>query len=120
LKRWVDRVLTVASTTKADGTELGGKDGRFMRGPTRRRLQPDRDTGGLHALSCGRQLLEETFRAADADATAVCVGDVDHDTSLARAAPLIRQWFDEVSGARRLPDPIETKFELRRRWHRHR
>jgi len=46
------------------------------------------------------RLLENTFRAAGADATAVCVGDVDHDTSLARAAPLIRHWFDEVSGAR--------------------
>jgi len=43
-------------------------------------------------------LLQENFRAHGGDATAICVGDVDHDASLLPAAVLLRDWFDEVAG----------------------
>ena len=42
-------------------------------------------------------LLQENFRAHGGDATAICVGDVDHDASLLPAAVLLRDWFDEIS-----------------------
>lgn len=43
------------------------------------------------------ELLRDNYRANGGDATAICVGDVDHDTSVLRAAPYIRDWFDEVA-----------------------
>ncbi len=42
-------------------------------------------------------LLQENFRAHGGDATAICVGDVDHDASLLPAAVLLRNWFDELA-----------------------
>ena len=45
------------------------------------------------------RLLQENFRAHGSDATAIGVGDVDHDASLLPAAVLLRDWFDELAAA---------------------
>ena len=41
--------------------------------------------------------LQENYRSHGGDATAICVGDVDHEGSIVPAAPLIRNWFDELA-----------------------
>lgn len=43
------------------------------------------------------ELLEDHHRARSGDTTAVCVGDVDHDGTILLAAPLLRDWFDQLA-----------------------
>jgi hypothetical protein len=43
-------------------------------------------------------MAEARLGAGGAEVRAVCVGDVDHEGALERAAPLVRQWFDELGG----------------------
>jgi pimeloyl-ACP methyl ester carboxylesterase len=43
------------------------------------------------------ELLQDNHRARGGDTTAICVGDVDHDETSVRAAPLLRNWFDELA-----------------------
>jgi len=43
------------------------------------------------------ELLQEHHRARGGDTTAVFVGDVDHDETILLAAPLLREWFDELT-----------------------
>ena len=43
------------------------------------------------------ELLQDNHRARGGDCTAICVGDVDHDETILHAAPLLRNWFDELA-----------------------
>ncbi len=43
------------------------------------------------------ELLQEHHQARGGNTTAVCVGDVDHDGTILLAAPLLREWFDELT-----------------------
>jgi Secretory lipase len=43
------------------------------------------------------ELLQDNLRTRGGDCTAICVGDVDHDATILHAAPLLRNWFDELA-----------------------
>ncbi len=42
------------------------------------------------------ELLQHNLCAQGGDCTAISVGDVDHDETILHAAPLLRNWFDEL------------------------
>jgi pimeloyl-ACP methyl ester carboxylesterase len=54
-------------------------------------------TKDADVLPLQAELLERHLRSRGGDCTAVCVGDADHDGTTLHAAPLLRNWFDELA-----------------------
>lgn len=52
----------------------------------------DNDVGPEQA-----HLLQRLVQVAGGDITTVCVGDVGHEETIELAAPMVRDWFDEIS-----------------------